>query len=96
MFGRSIASVVDRSQVEKARNEEDWSPITYDFAVQVKNPGIAYSAFSCLSVEFDAQPLVLAGASKKLAEEAAWKYVEEEKPSYAVVTLLPSTTRLSL
>ncbi|KAI0651293.1 NAD-P-binding protein [Trametes meyenii] len=33
-------------------------------------------------------PLFSYGASKKLAEEAAWKYVEEAKPHYALITAL--------
>ncbi|KAH9855623.1 NAD-P-binding protein [Lenzites betulinus] len=34
-------------------------------------------------------PLFSYGASKKLAEEAAWRYVEETKPHYALITTLP-------
>ncbi|KAI0819478.1 NAD-P-binding protein [Trametes gibbosa] len=34
-------------------------------------------------------PLFSYGASKKLAEEAAWKYVQDTKPHYALITTLP-------
>jgi hypothetical protein len=35
-------------------------------------------------------PFIKYAASKTLSEQAAWKFVEENSPSFDMVTLLPS------
>jgi nucleoside-diphosphate-sugar epimerase len=37
----------------------------------------------------DAPPFIKYAASKTLGEKAAWKWMEEEKPSFDLVTILP-------
>lgn len=42
------------------------------------------------SVEHPAKQFIVYAASKAQAEKAAWKYVQEEKPHYALNTILPN------
>jgi nucleoside-diphosphate-sugar epimerase len=52
-------------------NEDDWTPVTSEQAVEAKNPGLGYLA------------------TKALAERAAWDFIETEKPTFDLTTLLP-------
>ncbi|KAF4634980.1 hypothetical protein G7Y89_g3122 [Cudoniella acicularis] len=60
---------------EKARttrwNEDEWTPVTVEQAVEAKSPVLGYYA------------------TKTLAERAAWDFIEIEKPSFDLTTLLP-------
>ena len=68
----SFASIINPSKgawPEKTYNESDWSPITYEQALETPQAGYR--------------------ASKKFAEEAAWQFVEKEKPAFSIATLCP-------
>lgn len=75
----------------------EWQVITSSFAAILdpgkgNNPGKAYS-------EDDWNPITWEGgldnaingyrASKKLAEKAAWEFVEREKPNFSIATINP-------
>lgn len=71
----SFASILDsRRPTPSTFTEEDWN--TYSPA-QVEEKGK------------DVAPADAYRASKTLAERAAWKFVEENKPKWDIVTLCP-------
>jgi nucleoside-diphosphate-sugar epimerase len=80
----------------KIYTDEDWNPATYEEGKDKnKSPSYIYckppTGKLSLSVhrtntnDDDAQ----LGASKKLAEKAAWDFIEEKKPHFALTTILP-------
>lgn len=53
---------------------KDWNPATYEEAVHAEGPTAGLFAYC---------------ASKKLAEKAAWDFMEKEKPSFSLATINP-------
>ncbi|KAJ1024853.1 hypothetical protein NDA16_002893 [Ustilago loliicola] len=82
----SVASIIDaqRANTGDTFTEADWNPITYDQA-------IALGAKLASGPEGVQQfSLYVYAASKKLAEKAAWDFVEENKPSFVLTTVHPA------
>lgn len=83
----SVASIIDSSRANKGGSftEADWSPITYDQAIalgaKLTNAGAEGRQMFFMYVY---------AASKKLAEKAAWDFVEENKPSFVLTTVHPA------
>lgn len=60
----------------------DWNPITY---LEAANPSLDLAQYPA-----QWQPWITYLASKKLAEEAAWKFYEKNKPRWSLATILPT------
>lgn len=70
----SVASIVEPREEAYTFTEKDWNQFSID---EVEKQGK------------DANPVHKYRASKSLAERAAWKFMEEEKPSFDLVTVCP-------
>jgi nucleoside-diphosphate-sugar epimerase len=80
----SLASVFDVSQGARkgyTYTSKDWNPITY---AEAADRNLDLSQFPARY-----RPFVTYAASKKLAEEAAWEFYAEHKPSWRLVVVLP-------
>jgi len=74
----SIASVLNAStDPNHVVTEKDWNPITYEQAETIKLD----------SSEADFYAYI---AAKALSEKAAFDFIDQEKPNFDIVTLLPS------
>lgn len=64
--------------------EETWNPLTYEQAMELDERLIAEGG-NDLRLKLE-----IYGASKKLAERAAWDWVAKEKPSFGFTTIHPA------
>ena len=54
-------------------DEKDWNPITYDATQAASGPMVEFIAYV---------------GAKKLAEKAAWDFIEKEKPKFGILSIL--------
>ncbi len=85
----SVASVFDASLVGSGAtlNENHWNPITYEYALHL---GQKLSSPETKPEEQQTLLMAIYAASKKVAEEAAWNFVRDEKPSFKLSVVNPS------
>lgn len=83
----SVASILDTERLNTGEifTDADWNPITYDYAIALGDK-LAHA-----SPEASAQlAMAIYAASKKAAEEAAWKFVEDNKSSFQLAAVHPA------
>ena len=89
----SFAAIGDLAQQDKMRGknytEDDWNPVCRDEAVSTTNKGVGYQASKKFAeVSAISEPQLGLPALTEL-QEAAWKFLEKEKPGFDVVTFCP-------
>ncbi|SPO28997.1 uncharacterized protein UTRI_04955_B [Ustilago trichophora] len=83
----SIASVLDFSRANTGGTftEADWNPVTYDQAASLSDKLSTANKDAYMKVA-----MIIYAASKKLAEEAAWKFIEDKTPQFKLTAVNPA------
>ncbi|SPO27812.1 uncharacterized protein UTRI_04955 [Ustilago trichophora] len=83
----SVASILSltRANTGATFTEADWNPITYNEAASLGEKLSTTDKEGYIKVA-----MTIYAASKKLAEEAAWKFVEDKKPHFKLTTVNPA------
>ncbi|TKY89334.1 hypothetical protein EX895_001865 [Sporisorium graminicola] len=86
VYTSSSAAILDLSRIHtgNTHTEKDWNPITYEHSLEIgeklKSSNPAEVQQACFGVYT---------ASKRVAEEAAWDFIEQSKSSFAFVAVHP-------
>lgn len=82
----SIASIRDRSRTGSTKpfSESDWDPTTYEDAVALSD-----KMAKATPQEYVGLAMTVYSASKKVAEQAAWDFVEQNKPGFELAAVHP-------
>lgn len=83
----SVASILDQAKFNTGGSftESDWNPVTYDQAAKLGEQLAVADPETYVMLS-----MAIYAASKKVAEEAAWKFVRENKVDYALSAVHPS------
>ncbi|EST08939.1 NAD-dependent epimerase/dehydratase [Kalmanozyma brasiliensis GHG001] len=86
VYTSSAASVFDPSKLTTGNmhDEKDWNPITYEYALKAGEGLKSDKKDEVLQASF-----AVYTASKRVAEEAAWDFVKDNKPGFALAAVNP-------
>ncbi|KAG8688192.1 methylglyoxal reductase (NADPH-dependent) gre2 [Ceratobasidium sp. 394] len=91
----SFSAVFDPSKGDRpgyAYSEKDWNPVNTLLGFPYLEQSLIYSAK--ITEEEAKTPITGYRAAKKLAEKAAWDFIDNNKPSFDLVTINPPMVNL--